>query len=72
VEQKTVQIYEDQAGEWARLRRAEAAIEEEAAAFGRRCLPGLPRADLGCGPGIYTHLLGTPVVALDADRKSVV
>ncbi len=38
---------------------------ELAVAFSRRCLPGLPIADLGCGPGSYFADLRRPLIGLD-------
>jgi TDG/mug DNA glycosylase family protein len=67
VDAATVAIYERGAARY----RASRPIRdgERAAAFAATCLPGLPIADLGCGPGGYlAHLrsAGHPVVAYDA------
>ena len=64
VDRKTVDVYEQRA----------ARVDCEAAAPGaaergtpsRLGSPAGVRADLGCGPGWYSGLLGEPVVALDA------
>jgi TDG/mug DNA glycosylase family protein len=66
VDRRTIEIYETQAAEWARLR--EAARQDEARALARRARPGGLRADLGCGPGGYLPALGHPALGLDAAR----
>ena len=64
MEPETVRIYEREAREWARLRRPRS--PDAAIALGRAVPAGVPRADIGCGPGNYTANLGTPVIAIDA------
>jgi double-stranded uracil-DNA glycosylase len=66
MDRATVDVYERRAREWASKRRAP--YRERAAQLAGRCLPGLPVADLGCGPGNYVpELAGAgPVVAVDA------
>lgn len=60
----TVETYEARAAHYAAARppRHRAAAER----FASRCIPGLPVADLGCGPGGYLPFLPRPAVALDA------
>ena len=57
-------MYEHRAREWAAKRTA--AHRERARRLAGRALPGLPVADLGCGPGHYLGDLGPAVVGLDA------
>lgn len=66
MDRATVDVYERRAAEWASKRTP--AYRERAASLAGRCLPGLPVADLGCGPGAYLDdLAGAgPVVAVDA------
>jgi len=64
VERATVAVYERQASRY-RDRRPPAHLGR-AESFARSCLPGLPVADLGCGPGGYLTHLPHPVLALDA------
>lgn len=66
MDRPTVEIYEAQAGEYEARRPARHAAR--AAAFAPAVLPGLPCADLGCGPGVYLPALGGAgtVVGLDA------
>lgn len=64
MDRPTVDIYEARAGDWARRRPP--VHNERAGALRRRALPGLPVADLGCGPGNYLDDLGPFVVGLDA------
>jgi len=66
VDRATIDIYQRRASEWQERRPPQFA--REARAFSRRCLPGLPRADLGCGPGGYLPVLGRPVAGLDATQ----
>ncbi len=56
-------VYEDRAADWAKLRPPR--HRAEAAAFSRRCLPGRVRLDVGCGPGSYFADLGRPLAGLD-------
>ena len=65
MERATVEIYEQRGREWA-ARRGEAVRRDAAERFAGRVRVGVPRADLGCGAGRYSGLLGEPVVALDA------
>jgi len=64
MDRATIDVYEARASEWQGKRPPQ--FVGEAHAFSRRCLPGRPRVDLGCGPGGYLPLLGRPVVGLDA------
>ena len=64
VDRGTVDVYERRAADY-RDRRPPR-WRDRASAFAARCLPGLPRVDLGCGPGGYLDALGEPVIALDA------
>src|SRR3954451_2637673 len=64
MDRATVDVYEQRAREWAAKRTARHA--ERAVKLASRCLPGLPLADLGCGPGHYVTHLGPGVVAVDA------
>jgi TDG/mug DNA glycosylase family protein len=66
MDRATVEIYEREARAYAERRSAQHL--ERAAALAARRLPGLPLADLGCGPGGYLATLGGsgPVVGLDA------
>ncbi|MCU1457349.1 MAG: hypothetical protein JWL73_1441 [Actinomycetia bacterium] len=65
VDQNTVSVYEQRAGEYRERRPPR--HPEWAQALVVAALDG-PRVDLGCGPGSYTGMLGHPVVALDAAR----
>lgn len=56
MDRATIDIYEAQAGEYEARRPARHAAR--AAAFAPVVLPGLPCADLGCGPGVYLEALG--------------
>lgn len=66
MDRPTIEIYEAQAGEYEARRPARHAAR--AAAFAPAVLPGLPCADLGCGPGVYLAALGGAgtVVGIDA------
>jgi TDG/mug DNA glycosylase family protein len=64
MDRATVDVYEKRAVEWARRRSPE--YRERARHLAARALPGLPVADLGCGPGYYVADLGPRVVAVDA------
>jgi TDG/mug DNA glycosylase family protein len=64
MDDRTVEIYEAGAEEWARSRPPK--LRDAARAFAAAVAPGAVRADLGSGPGSYTADLGQPVVALDA------
>jgi TDG/mug DNA glycosylase family protein len=72
MERPTVAVYEEHAREWREQRgaeRVEDAVRLREAidrAAGQR---GVPRVDLGCGPGFHAAALGEPVVALDAARS---
>jgi len=66
VDAATRAVYEARATDWARLRPPR--WPEQAADFTRRRRPGLPIADLGCGPGSYFAGLGRPLVGLDGAR----
>jgi len=64
MDRATVDIYEKRAGEWAERRSP--VHRDRAVRLAGRALPGLPVADLGCGPGNYLADLGPAVVAVDA------
>lgn len=66
MDRATVDVYERRAREWASKRTA--LHGERARRLAGRALPGLPVADLGCGPGHYVpELAGAGrVVAVDA------
>ena len=64
VERATVDVYERHAGDWQQRRPPR--YRDHAHAFAARCLPELPRLDVGSGPGSYLPDLGRPLVALDA------
>jgi TDG/mug DNA glycosylase family protein len=69
MERPTVAVYEASATEWLEQRGAERVEDADRL---RELIdvdaPGVPRVDLGCGPGFHAAALGTPVVALDAAR----
>ncbi|MFN8036267.1 MAG: uracil-DNA glycosylase family protein [Acidimicrobiia bacterium] len=60
----TLDVYEQRARDWQRLRPPRR--REDARAFAARVPGAGVRADLGCGPGSHTPDLGLPVVAVDA------
>jgi TDG/mug DNA glycosylase family protein len=64
VDDRTVEIYEANATEWARTRPPK--LRDAAHAFAAAVPAEAVRADLGSGPGSYTAALGLPVIALDA------
>jgi len=64
MDRPTVAVYEQRAREWTAKRRSPHRLR--AAGLAGRALPGLPVADLGCGPGNYLGDLGPAVVAIDA------
>lgn len=64
MDRATVEVYEHRAGEWAAKRSA--LHRARAARVAQRAVPGLPVADLGCGPGHYLADLGPAVIGLDA------
>lgn len=64
MDRATVDIYEQRAVEWAGKR--EPVHRERALRLAARAAPGLPVADLGCGPGNYLKDLGPAVVGVDA------
>ena len=66
MDRTTVDVYEQRAAEWHARRPPR--LADRARAFARRVARGELRADLGCGPGSYTALVGEPAVALDAAR----
>ena len=66
MDSETIGIYEARAQEWETARPARRI--DKARQFGRAVASGSLRADLGCGPGSYTGLLGRPIVALDASK----
>ena len=59
----TVEIYEANAAEYRRRRKAY--DPERAERFRDGVDPGALRLDVGCGPGLYLPLLGRPIVATD-------
>lgn len=68
----TVRIYQQRADDYARARPPLHA--GRARALAATCLPGMPVADLGCGPGGYGSALGStglPVVGVDAAAAMV-
>lgn len=69
MDDSTRATYEARASEWAERRPPR--LGAEAAALSQRCLPGLPIADLGCGPGSYFATLRRPLVGLDGVRAMV-
>jgi TDG/mug DNA glycosylase family protein len=65
MDRATVDVYEDKARDWARLRSAGSL--DPVRAFAAAVPPSTPRRlDLACGPGWHTVALGEPVVATDA------
>ena len=63
----TVRIYEQRANDYARARPPLHA--DRARGLAETCRPGMPVADLGCGPGGYGEALGStglPVIGVDA------
>ena len=64
MDRATVDVYEQRAREWAAKRAP--LHHDRARRLRGRALPGLPLADLGCGPGNYLGDLGPVVVGLDA------
>ena len=63
MDRKTVDVYEHRTDEW--IAQKHRPVPASLAPFAARVPAGI-RADLGCGPGWYSGLLGEPVVALDA------
>lgn len=69
MERPTVTVYEARAREWRTRRPAERVEDVDRLADEVDAVaPGVPRVDLGCGPGWHAARLGGPVVALDAAR----
>ena len=64
MDRSTVEVYERRAEEWAERRRA--VHRDRSTVLAARVLPGLPVADLGCGPGHYLDDLGPRAVGVDA------
>jgi TDG/mug DNA glycosylase family protein len=64
MERRTVDVYERHAADW--MARRPASRVDAAHRFAARVGAAGPRADLGCGPGSYTGMVGSPVVGLDA------
>lgn len=63
----TVAVYETNAGEYRRRRKAYDPGRAERFAAGVTAVnPDGVRLDLGCGPGLYADLLGRPLIATDA------
>ncbi|MPY91517.1 MAG: methyltransferase domain-containing protein [Acidimicrobiia bacterium] len=65
MDRPTIAVYDAHAEEWVTARRGPAPLA--LAPFVER-VPTGARADLGCGPGWHSALLGAPVVAMDASR----
>jgi TDG/mug DNA glycosylase family protein len=63
MDRATLDVYERSAREWRDRRPAR---PERAVALARRIPAGVPRVDVGCGPGTYLPHLGRPVLGLDA------
>ncbi len=59
----TVEVYEANAAEYRRRRKAY--DPERAESFRQALPPRARRLDVGCGPGLYLPLLGRPLVATD-------
>lgn len=70
MERATVELYEREAARYERRRR-DRVDPAPARRLVRAVRRGGVRADLGCGPGLFTPALGRPVVALDAARAMV-
>ena len=64
MDRATVAVYERRAEEWAGRRSP--VHRHRAVRLAAIAMPGLPVADLGCGPGNYLPDLGPGVVAVDA------
>jgi SAM-dependent methyltransferase len=64
VHRDTVDVYEANAAEYRRRRKAY--DPERAERFRDALGPGALRLDVGCGPGLYLPLLGRPLLAADA------
>ncbi|MGH8990130.1 MAG: methyltransferase domain-containing protein [Acidimicrobiia bacterium] len=66
MDRATVEIYEAQWAEYEARRPAR--HHARAVDFAAAVLPGMPCADLGCGPGVYLEAVGAngPVAGLDA------
>jgi len=67
MDRRTVKVYAAEARRYRDER--EVTAPKRARALARAAARGHPRVDLGCGPGLATGLLGTPVIALDAARE---
>jgi SAM-dependent methyltransferase len=63
VHRDTVEIYEANAAEYRRRRKAYDPGRAER--FRDAVGPGVLRLDVGCGPGLYVPLLGRPLLATD-------
>jgi TDG/mug DNA glycosylase family protein len=63
MDRRTVSVYDGNARAW--IAQKQRPIPSTIAPFVRR-VPRGARADIGCGPGWHSALLGEPVVALDA------
>lgn len=72
MDRATVDIYEANAGRWLDRRPLRDDERDRARAFSARVPAGAMRVDLGCGPGRYAGLLGSPRVGLDAARAMLV
>ena len=66
MDRRTVEVYENRAGEWQSEKSRP--IPASLAAFAQRVPAGTFRLDLGCGPGWHTAGLGPPAIASDAAR----
>lgn len=69
MDRRTVDLYQEQAARYEELRPPR--HRERAQAFATSVPEGAVRADLGCGPGIYSPDLGAPLVCLDAAAAMV-
>jgi TDG/mug DNA glycosylase family protein len=65
MDQQTRDIYDEQSGQW--VQRRSPGQRPRAAALAERSAG--PSVDLGCGPGWYSDVLPSPVVALDFARS---
>ena len=63
MDDSTVAVYDANAATYAEHRNVR--DPEPATVFATTCPPGR-RLDLGCGPGLYFSLLGTPLIGIDA------
>ena len=69
MDRATIEVYDRAARQYRAQRRPYR--PERAVEFADAVPPGQLRLDLGCGPGLYLPLLGSPVVAADASAAMV-